>query len=278
MSQRQYIDRLDALKQNATFDDFRSLRAKLMWVVHTRPDIACAASFLAQSTMKSFDATKIHLVNRIIRHLKKTADLQLQYPKLDVETLSVVVYVDSSFNNREGNRSQLGFIVLLAYHSGKCSVLHYKIFKSTRVVSSTMAGEALAFISGCDSAFLLRHDTPIMLGTKIPIIILTDSNQVFDVLTRAKYTTEKRLMVDIAAARQAYNERIISNIGLIRSEYNLAGSLTKSDGNKAIINVLQANKLCHPVEQFIIRADPPNFLKTSSALGHQIGGSVSNHA
>ena len=43
LSQKQYIERLQILPKTSGFDSFRSTRAKIMWVVHTRPDVACAA-------------------------------------------------------------------------------------------------------------------------------------------------------------------------------------------------------------------------------------------
>ena len=56
----------------------------------------------------------------------------------------------------------------------------------------------------------------------------------FDVLTRSQFTTELCLMVDIPAAREAYLEHMISNIGAILSEHNTADSLIKLDSNQAL--------------------------------------------
>jgi len=52
-----------------------------------------------------------------------------------------------------------------------------------------MAGETLAFVDGFDAAFLLRNDIQVMLGQHPPLIMFTDSQPLFDVLTRAKSTT-----------------------------------------------------------------------------------------
>lgn len=46
----------------------------------------------------------------------------------------------------------------------------------------------------------------------MPILMIADSELLFDVITGNRYTTEARLMVDIADVRAAYNQRIISNI------------------------------------------------------------------
>ena len=56
----------------------------------------------------------------------------------------------------------------------------------------------------------------------------TDSEQLFDVITMAAHTTEKRFMVEIIAAREAYNRYEISNVGLVPGDFNPAEGLTNS--------------------------------------------------
>lgn len=70
-----------------------------------------------------------------------------------------------------------------------------------------------------------------MLGRNILLLMVTDSKVLFDFITGNQYTTEKRLMVDIAAVREAYNDGVIENIGFIRREYNAADALTKVGPN-----------------------------------------------
>jgi hypothetical protein len=52
--QRDYIDKLQTLKQGAEFDAYRSLPAKLMWLVNTRPEISCATSMASRVTFDLF--------------------------------------------------------------------------------------------------------------------------------------------------------------------------------------------------------------------------------
>ena len=136
------------------------------------------------------------------------------------------------------------------HHRG--SVIHFSSHKSRRVTRSSMAAETLAFVDGFDNAFILRHDLQRMLGKGVPLLMLTDAKALFDVIIGSKYTPEKRLMVDLAAIREAYNERTISNIGLIRSEHNPADGLTKIGPNAALHKLLQTNTLQHPIEQYVI--------------------------
>ena len=70
-----------------------------------------------------------------------------------------------------------------------------------------MAAETMAFADTFDSSFYIKHDLASMVGKPIPLLILTDSRPLFDILMCEKYTTEKRLMIDISAARECFNRR-----------------------------------------------------------------------
>lgn len=224
-----------------------------MWTVHTRPDIAYAASLCSQATENTFNADHHQLINRVVKYLHATSQRCLAYPTLDAKSLRLVVYSDVSFNNAVGNRSQLGYIITLADRSNRCAILHFRSYKSSRVTRSSTAGETLAFSDAFDHAYLMGHDLQRMLSQQVPILMMTDSEQLFHLLTRCRYTTERRLMVDISAAREAYNDGLISNVGLISSNYNPADGLTKLKSNGALQDLMLRNVIDHPVRQFVVR-------------------------
>jgi len=225
----------------------------MAWIVMTRPDVACAISMTARHTEETFSQTAIKEVNAIVRYLRKTRDLSLNYPRLDVNTLRIAVYADSSFNNRENARSQLGYIIILADASNKCCIIQYSSRKSRRVTRSTSSGEAFALTDGFDAAYVLRHDLQRMINVKVPILAFTDSEILFDIITRNKMTTEKRLMIDIKAIRESYNERELSNIALIASEDNPADAMTKMKSNSSLLSLMKTNTISHPIRQFVIQ-------------------------
>jgi hypothetical protein len=113
-----------------------------------------------------------------------------------------------------------------------------------------MAAETLAFSNSFENAFIIKHDIERINGP-VHLLMLTDSKALFDVRTRTRYTTERRLMVDIAAALEACHERIISNIGLIRSEFNIADELNKAGPNETLRKFLVTHCLDHPIEQYV---------------------------
>ncbi len=118
-----------------------------------------------------------------------------------------------------------------------------------------MAGEVYAFADAFDTAFILKHDLERIYHQHLPLVMLTDSKQMFDVITRASHTTEKRLMIDVAAAREAYNRHEISNVGLVQSEHNIADGLTKPGQCAAMSAMMKTAKDVNPVQQWITRTD-----------------------
>lgn len=136
--------------------------------------------------------------------------------------------------------------------SGQCAILHYASLKSNRIDRSSMEAEILAFAAAFDNAYIIRHDLERMLGCDVPIRRLTDNQALFDVLSRARYTRERRLMVDLNAVREAYLDKNIFNVALIGSEFNVADNLTKITCNKAMSKLLKTNRLQHPIEQYFI--------------------------
>lgn len=252
LDQSEYIQRLKYLQRNAKFEDYRSLRARLLWIGNTRPDICAAVSISSSITKKVHSEKENDKLNKIVKYLKETKDIRLKYPKLDLNSLRLLVYSDSSFNNREENRSQLGFIIVLSDNTNQCCILHYSSQKSKRVTRSSMGAETLAFVNAFDNALLIKHDLKRMLNMDIPILMITDSEALFRILTRVRYTTERRLEIDIASARQAYSTKEISNIGWIHTDDNYADDLTKIGGNGALLRLLKTHQVKHEIRQWIV--------------------------
>jgi hypothetical protein len=175
LSQNDYVHRLKLVSTTCDFESFRTVRAKLQWASHTRPDISFAASRLAQGTTSSFGPETIKLSNKVIKHLKAHPELALRYPKLDKKTLRILAYSDASLHNNGDSTSQLGYVILLADSTGYCCVLSFRSFKSKRIARSSMAAETMAFADTFDAAFSLTNDLASILGNPLPLLILTDS-------------------------------------------------------------------------------------------------------
>ena len=170
-----------------------------------------------------------------------------------MSSLHIRVYSDASFASNADNGSQLGYLILLCDNKNDCHVLSYCSKKSKRIVRSIMASEVFAFSAAFDQAFVIRHDIQLIMGTPIPVMMFTDSKQLFDVITRASHTTAKRLMIEIMAAREAYNRYEISNLGLVSGKSNPADGLTKSGVSIQFNNLLYRGNDNTHVLQWIYR-------------------------
>lgn len=225
---------LKPLSTDCTFREFRSKRQELTRLALTRPDIAARANLLAQVTEDKWDRNAVKELNKIIYNVKETPKRGIRQHHLDKDTLSMKVFSDSPFANTPELKSQLGYLILLCDESGKCNILHFASYKSKRIVRSVMGGEAYAFANGFDFSFTLRHDLERMIAQNIPLTMYTDSDSLFKVIKKSTTTTERRLMIDIRAAREAYQREEISDIAWIRGDQNPADGLTKKSPCSAL--------------------------------------------
>jgi hypothetical protein len=120
---KQYIDKLEFLPDDATFEDYASLRACLLWLSHARPDVAAFASLCASDKKEDVDGTVVSAMNKTFARLKDTADLASIYPALDVDTLRMVLYADSSFTNRRDKVRSLGMLYACGTRQVPCASL-----------------------------------------------------------------------------------------------------------------------------------------------------------
>lgn len=254
LDQVTYVDHVQLLPTDAPFLKFSSARASVAWLGHSRPDLCCGINQMAQVTEEAYDRTAARALNALIKKAKAGRDISLTYPKLDRTTLRLRVYADSAFANNKDQSSQMGYVILLCDGTGQAHVLSYTSRKCKRVVRSIMAGEVYAFSAAFDEAFVIRYDLERLYSRHIPLIMFTDSKQLFDVVTKASHPTEKRLMVDIAAARQAYNRQDISSVGLIASEHNLSDAMTKPRCGPALDTFLRTGVVHTPVVQWVNRS------------------------
>ena len=84
---------------------------------------------------------------------------------------------------------------------------------------------------------------------KIPLFMFKDSKSLFDTITKHSQISEKRLLVDMATIRDGYRRKERKNIGFIKTNYNIADTLTKGSENETLDELLYTGILQHPVSQ-----------------------------
>ncbi len=78
--------------------------------------------------------------------------------------------------------------------------------------------------------------------------MLKNSKSLFVVTFKSSYTTEKRLMINLAAAKEAYKNMEISDIGFTRNEFNCAEAFKNVGHCESIERVLLDSVVDQPVE------------------------------
>eukprot|EP00171_Calliarthron_tuberculosum_P004832 IDg4832t1 len=124
--------------------------------------------------------------------------------------------------------TQLGHICFLADKEGKFAPINFKSYKSKRIVRSAMSGEVMAFSDLFDRAATLAAE----------------------VISR---TSEKRVMLDITAAREGFKDKVISDIGFVRSSHNLTYGLTKAMSQASLRDAVSNGHLNVVPEKWIIQ-------------------------
>lgn len=122
---------------------------------------------------------------------------------------------------------QFGFMILLGYGAWKAIILSFRSMKSKRVVRSVPGADIFSFADTVEERQMLRHDLRILLCHNLPLRALTDSSSMFSIIIRSTTTTERNLMVDLQAAREAFDKKEFAGIERIRRGENVADELRK---------------------------------------------------
>lgn len=76
------------------------MRAKLVWITKSGPDIACTVAFLEQVTEERCEKDALHFfkrINEVVKHLKASPNRVMRYSQLYKICLKLQVYTDASF-------------------------------------------------------------------------------------------------------------------------------------------------------------------------------------
>ncbi len=100
----------------------------------------------------------------------------------------------------------------------------------------------MAFADLLDDEFTIWSKIVHALGRAIPVHLLTDTKSLFEIISKGTRTSEKRIILDIHAAREAYQTRKIPNISFVRSNEKITDVLTKSKIQKSLLRMLTTDE------------------------------------
>lgn len=221
LEQPSYAGHLPRLTADTTFDEFRSLRHQVSWLCQTMTYRVAIASICSQVTAPVFNKINIEMLNMWIARAHDTPNLGITIPCLALSSLRTLFYADASFTNNAHHSTQMGYIVLLNDDTSRAIQVCFSSYKSHRVVRSVFSSELYAQDVAVDLALVLRSDLRAAQSRNLPVVVLTDSLRLLNVVIRTStITTEKSLMIDIAAIREASENQEIAEIGWIRTAEN----------------------------------------------------------
>ncbi|KJZ69915.1 hypothetical protein HIM_10700 [Hirsutella minnesotensis 3608] len=189
----------------------------------------------------------------------------LTYKPIDLATAKLLIFTDGSFANNKDLSSQLGYVIVLANetdHKEKefrinGNIIHWSSTKCKRITRSVLASEIYGMVNGFDIGIsvstTLKMITDRLGLPSIPLIVCTDSYSLYECLIKLGTTKEKRLMIDIMALRQSYEQREITEIRWIHGADNPADAMTKASPNRALERLIDTNSLTIRMEGYVQR-------------------------
>ena len=241
MSQQDYIDTICPIPLPKGFQMqkkldrsearlLKGLLGQLQWVSkQTRPDLAFSVCELS-TRVKNGTMSDIVSANKAVIKLKSyPSNVQISHTG-DIATSALLVFSDASHANLQDCASQGGFVILIKGSNGKVAPLVWVSRKLKRVVKSAMAAETMSLLEGAEHAFMIKATLIEVSGSgkDLPVILLTDSKQLYDNLLTTHVCDDKRLHCDISAIRQMIHEKDISTVRHVSAKQQLADGLTKA--------------------------------------------------
>lgn len=121
------------------------------------------------------------------------------------------------------------------------------------MVRSVLGAETVGLADACNFAIIIQHYLKQILRKTLTIKVLTVIKTLFNVIIRNGSTTRMRLIIDVKAAREAYDDGIIDDVICIRRNFNLADLMTKTARTPEFVEALHQNQLHYEIEQSVNR-------------------------
>ena len=160
----------------------------------SRPEVSYHVCEIS-TRVKNATIADILTINKVIKFIKSTPS-HITIPVMNLESLQLLLYSDTSFNILPDGGSQGGYIVFLRDKLSNSVPIAWSLTRFKRVTRSTLAAKTLAPTDGCDTAFLITNlITDILQIQTISVTSLTDSQSLHDTIETRKLTLDCRLFI-----------------------------------------------------------------------------------
>jgi hypothetical protein len=106
----------------------------------------------------------------------------LKFVKLDINTLQLLTFIDTSFANNKDLSSQIGYMLILSDGSNKANIIHWSLIKCKRVTRSVLASELYGIIHRFDIGTVIKSTLDKVLQVSVPLVLCTNSKSLYDCL------------------------------------------------------------------------------------------------
>lgn len=139
--------------------------------------------------------------------------------------------------------------------NGRCNNIHYAPTKSKHVYKSVLAAKLFGFVDGYDVGYAICYAHEEYLGDRPNPIMNVNPRSLYGLCISFCHNSERRLLADLAMAREAYERRDITDIVWISGTTNPADDLTKVEQRSGtLFKIMQPNRF-HPEAQSWIQRD-----------------------
>ncbi len=213
--------------ESPIFEDvnkYQQLVGSLIYLSNsTRPDIAYAVSFLARSMHAPKEIDWIS-GKRVLRYLKGTRDLALNYSQKDRE---LIVYSDSSYAEEKDYKSVGGYVTMQAG-----AAITWKSTKQSIVAQSSMEAEYIALAEAAKETLWLRKLQAEIRPSQIsvPTTIYEDNQSTIKLSKNPIHSNRsKHIAVRYHMIQDLVNDKVI-HIEYKPTDQMVADIMTKSLG------------------------------------------------
>ena len=231
-----------------------------------QPDASFDLAIAAQAQQPDDD--DIARLNKRIQWQIENAERGLSYIDIDLPTAKLMIFADGSHAGNKNLSSQIGYVIVLANEirndetfTIRANMIHWTSVRCKRVVSSSLAAElfgiAAAVDIGISISTTLTRITDRLGLPQIPLVLCTDSQSIYDTIGGLNTTKEKRLMIQLMALRESYENREIHEVRWIPGKENPADALTKesSKANGSLRQLVAKNELSITLQGYVTRPE-----------------------
>jgi hypothetical protein len=211
----------------------------ILFVGHVTSPIAARMAGVLASEISTLAVKDIKTMNAAIRRLRRKlpqiARMVFRRPyRARDEGPFWLTFSDASFHE-DASRNRSGALICRTFGLEASSTVHvidYCSHKLRRVARSTKTAETLAASEAYDRSYYCRALLRWMkIGAMQGIFLVLDNSSLYADVSTTRTPKEKRLKVDLALLREAFEIGTLSAVIWAESAAQLADALTKADEN-----------------------------------------------